>query len=245
MRQLILAVAWIGASVGTIAAEEIRVLSVGSLAAGLATIGEQYKAETGHDVIVEVGTAPVITARLEAGDTFDILITTAAIVEQAAVDGQVNSSTGAVVGRVGIGMAIRNGVTIPSVTTMDEFEQLLLDADTVVFNRGSSGIYVAGLIDRMGIRGQIEAATTVYPNGGGVIEHVLSGSGTDIGLVPVTVIRTAEARGLRLVSLPDDAQNYTSYTGVVMSGAVDEADDFLRYLTTDAARETFAATGVD
>jgi len=245
MRQLTLALALIATSAGTISAEEIRVLSVGSLSAGLASIGEQFKAETGHDVIVEVGTAPVITARLESGDTFDILITTAAIVEQAADDGQVISSTSAVVGRVGVGMAIRNGVTIGNVTTMDEFEQLLMDADTVVFNRGSSGIYVAGLIERMGIRGQIEAATTVYPNGGGVIDHVLNGNGTDVGLVPVTVIRTAEPRGLRLVSLPDDAQNYTSYTGVVMSGAVDEADDFLRYLTTDAAREAFAATGVD
>ena len=245
MRQVTLAMALITASVGTSSAEEIRVLSVGSLAAGLASIGEQYRAEAGHDVVVEVGTAPVITQRLAAGDTFDILITTAAIVEQAADDGQVNLSTAAVVGRVGIGMAIRNGVTFPNVTNMDEFEKLLLDADTVVFNRGSSGIYVAGLIERMGIRGQIEAATTVYPNGGGVIDHVLNGNGTDVGLVPVTVIRTAESRGLRLVSLPDDAQNYTSYTGVVMSGAVDEADDFLRYLTTDAAREAFAATGVD
>jgi molybdate transport system substrate-binding protein len=245
MRRLMFTLALIGTGVGTVAAEEIRILSVGSLAAGLESIGEQYKTETGNDVVVEVGTAPVITERLAAGDTFDILITTAAIVEQAADDGQVDLSTEAMVGRVGIGMAIRNGVTTPNVTNMDEFEQLLLDADTVVYNRGSSGIYVAGLIDRMDISGQIESATTVYPNGGGVIDHVLNGNGTDVGLVPVTVIRTAEPRGLRLESIPDDAQNYTSYTGVVMSGAVDEAVDFLRYLTTESAKEAFRATGVD
>jgi molybdate transport system substrate-binding protein len=47
--------------------------------------------------------------------------------------------------------------------------------------------------------------------------------------------------------LPAEVQNYTSYTAAVMTRAqsAEAARDFIRYLTSAAARQTFAATGVD
>jgi molybdate transport system substrate-binding protein len=245
MRQLALVLTLMAVSTSTVSAEEIRVLSVGSLASGLESIAEQYKAAAGHDVVIEVGTATMISERLESGDTADILITTATVVEEAANRGHADIATAAVVGRVGIGMAIRAGITVPVVDNNDDLSRLLLDADSVTYNRGSSGIYVASLIERLGLSGQLEPSTAIYQNGGQVVDHVLDGNGTDIGLTPVTVIRDNESRGLQLVRLPDQAQNYTSYTGVVMTGAVDEAGNFLQFLTTPGAKEAFEATGVE
>jgi ABC-type molybdate transport system substrate-binding protein len=101
------------------------------------------------------------------------------------------------------------------------------------------------MIEDLGLTTRIADKVTQYPNGGGVIDHVAEGMGTDVGLVPVTVIRNAESRGVRLVALPDAVQNYTSYTAVTASGADEAAADYVEFLATPRAREAFAATGVD
>ena len=49
------------------------------------------------------------------------------------------------------------------------------------------------------------------------------------------------------MQLPAEAQNYTSYTAVLMTRAqsADVAKDFIRYMTTPAGKQIFAATGVE
>jgi molybdate transport system substrate-binding protein len=224
MRQLILAVLLALVAAGTAGAEEIRVLSAGSLQRGLARIAEAYTARTGHDVTIEVGTTPVMRQRLEAGDSFDVVVAAPAVVESAVERGQLD---------------------VPDVRTVDDLKALLLSADTVVYNRGSSGVYSQSLIESLGITDEIADGTTQYANGGQVVSHVLEGDGMDLGFAPLTELRANESNGLRLIALPDAVQNYTSYQAVVTIGAVEAAADFVRYLTTPEAREAFAATGVD
>jgi molybdate transport system substrate-binding protein len=245
MRQLILAVLLALVAAGTAGAEEIRVLSAGSLQRGLARIAEAYTARTGHDVTIEVGTTPVMRQRLEAGDSFDVVVAAPAVVESAVERGQLDGPTAVGAARVGIGIGVREGVRIPDVRTVDDLKALLLSADTVVYNRGSSGVYSQSLIESLGITDEIADGTTQYANGGQVVSHVLEGDGMDLGFAPLTELRANESNGLRLIALPDAVQNYTSYQAVVTIGAVEAAADFVRYLTTPEAREAFAATGVD
>ena len=52
------------------------------------------------------------------------------------------------------------------------------------------------------------------------MEHVIKGSGKEIGFGAMTEIRLYEPKGIRLVGpLPAAIQNYTSYEAVVMNGA--------------------------
>ena len=230
---------------GTAAADEIRVLSAGPLEDGLVTIAAAYKAETGHDVTLETGTTPVVRERLEAGGMFDVVIGTRAVVDAAAQRGQVDVSTAPVVGRVGIGIAVRQGVEVPPVRNADDLKAFLLSADTVAYNQGSSGVYSQSMIEALGITDAISAATTRFANGTQVIAHVREGEGRDLGLAPLTEIQANASEGVQMVPLPDDVQHYTVYHGVVATGAVEPAADFLRYLTTSTAREAFARTGVN
>jgi molybdate transport system substrate-binding protein len=135
-----------------------------------------------------------------------------------------------------------------NVKTVDALKQALLSADTIVYNEGSSGQYLEKLFDQMGIADRLKAKTKRYANGGQVAQHILDGKGNEIGFVPIPNIKTNEARGLQFVGpLPPDVQNFTVYEAVVMAGgkATDAARDFIRYLTLPAARQTFAAAGVD
>jgi molybdate transport system substrate-binding protein len=229
----------------TAEAVEIRILSAGSLEGGLEAIAAAYTAETGNTVAIETGTTPVMRERLAAGETFDIVLGRHDVVDEAAEQGQVDLSMDPVVGRVGVGIAVRQGVELPELRNAEDLKAVLLSADTVAYNRGSSGMYVQSMIETLGIAEAIAGGATRYANGTQVMSHVREGTGVDVGLAPLTEIRANTSEGVRMVPLPDDLQNYTTYYGVLGANAVGPASRFLERLTTAEARAAFAATGVE
>jgi molybdate transport system substrate-binding protein len=127
-------------------------------------------------------------------------------------------------------------------------KQVLESADSIVYNEGSSGLYLDKLFAQMGIAEKLKAKTTRYPNGGQVAQHIVNGKGNEIGFLPVSYIMSNLSTGLQFVGpLPGETQNYTTYEAAAMTGgkATDAARDFIRYLTTPGAKRIFAATGVD
>ena len=44
------------------------------------------------------------------------------------------------VGRIGVGVMVREGAPLPKIATVDELRQSLLEADSVVYNHASTGI---------------------------------------------------------------------------------------------------------
>src|SRR5207244_11448415 len=114
-------------------------------------------------------------------------------------------------GRVGVGVVIRDGAPKPDVSTTEALKRALLDADSVIYNRASSGLYVEGLLQRLGLAEQIKAKTKRY-TGTDMIEPLIKGRGREIGFMPVVQILNWRGRGLQLVGpLPDDIQHYTTY----------------------------------
>ncbi len=228
-------------------AAELKVLGIGALNAGFARISEQYKAEKGHSVTAQMDTATGMSKRLESGQTADVLIAPDTVIDEAARRDQVVISTKTLVARVGIGIAMRRGTAVPNVATVDALKQALLNADSIVYNQGSSGIYIDKLIEQMGIADRIKAKTTRYANAGQVLQHVMNGKANDIGFSPLPEIITGDPTRLQLAGpLPAPVQNNTSYAAVVMTGGnAGLAQDFIRYLTTPAAKKIFSAAGVD
>jgi molybdate transport system substrate-binding protein len=225
--------------------EEIRVLSTGPLEDGLLPIIERYSAETGNTVTLETGTTPVVRERLESGDAFDVVIATQAVIDAAAERGQVDDSTTPVVGRVGVGVAVREGVEASVPGSADELRDLLLSAETVAYNLGSSGVYAQSMIESLGITADIADRTIRFDNGTQVMAYVREGQGRDMGLAPLTEIQANTAAGVRMIPLPEEVQNYTAYHAVVGTGAVDAASGFVEFLLTPESREVFTGTGVE
>ena len=237
----LLAAASLAASAG-----ELRVLSAGAVEEGVLRLADRYRRDAKRAVTTQFGTSPELEARLSAGDTADVLIAPLAAIERAVKAGRVVPGSQTPVARVGIGVAVRTGAAHPDVATVDALRSALLRADSVVYNQASTGQYLEKLFARMGILEGLERKTTRYGNAQRVLEHVIAGSGSEIGFGPITEIKSYEPKGLVLVApLPAEVQNYTTYAAAVMTGAdAEAARAFIRHLTTPAARETFAETGV-
>jgi molybdate transport system substrate-binding protein len=153
-----------------------------------------------------------------------------------------------VIGRVGMGVAVRAGAPVPDISSAEALKKSVLDADSLVFNRASTGLYFENLLKKMGVYDQVEKKTTRYADGAAVMEHVLKGKGSEIGFAPITEILLHRDHGVRLVGpLPAEVQNYTSYTAAVMAGApaAGAAQELVRYLSTPAAKAMFVAAGIE
>src|SRR5262249_11562333 len=123
-------------------AADLKVLSVGSLNPGLANNGEQFKKDSGNQITIQVDTAPGLSRRLTAGETADVLIATADVLDEAAKAGKIVGGTRTLVARVGIGVTVRRAAALPDVKTPAALKQALENADSIVYNEGSSGLYL-------------------------------------------------------------------------------------------------------
>ena len=230
---------------GTAVAAEIKVLSAGAIEPGLRAAAAAFKKQSGHDVNITFNTAPQIRKRVGSGDAFDVVIAPPAALDEFA--GKVAADR-VDVGRVGLGVAVRPGAPVPDISSSEALKRSALQAESIVFNRASTGIYFENLLKKMGIYEQLEARTTRYADGASVMEHVLKGKGREIGFGPITEILLHREKGLKLVGpLPPEVQNYTSYSAVPMTAAAnaEPARAFVRYLGSPEGKALFVAAGVD
>jgi molybdate transport system substrate-binding protein len=247
MKNILAAMLAMGVSTTGLAAE-IKVLSAGAIEPGLHAFAQLVKRETGHDLKIQFSTAPQIAKRLAAGEVYDILISPPAAIEQAVKDGKVVADSRVPVGRVGGGIIVRTAAAAPNVATVDAFKRALLEADSVVYNTASTGLYLDKLFGNMGILEQLKPKSARYADGASVMEHIIKGKGNEIGFGAITEIKMYETKGLKLVGpLPAEVQNYTSYEAALMTGATaaDAARVVLRQLATPAGKAAFVSGGVE
>jgi molybdate transport system substrate-binding protein len=226
----------------------ITVLSAGAIEPGLAGLADTFRRNTGTEVAITFGTAPALRRIVAAGQEGDILIAPPAAIEDFVKTGKVAAEERAVIGRVGVGVAVRSDARVPDIATTEALKRAVLAADSLVYNEASTGIYFARLLERLGIANDVKAKTTRYPDGAAVLDHLLKGKGNEIGVGAITEIIVYTKKGLKLVGpLPSEVQNYTTYTAALMAGAKspDAAKAFIRFLTSPSSKAAFAATGVE
>ena len=229
-------------------AAEISVFTAGAIEPGLLALSDLFQGETGHRLRLTVGVPAELRRRVEAGERPDVLVVPTPILDELVRSGRIVADGRVVVGKVGVGVTVRDGAPVPDVSSVDALRSALRAAESLVYNRASTGVYFERLLERLGLAAELLGKTTRYPDGVSVLEHVLRGHGQEIGIGAITEIRQFEPRGLRLVGpLPPDVQNYTTYAAGVLtaSASADGAATFLRFVSGPAARAAFRVTGVE
>jgi molybdate transport system substrate-binding protein len=229
-------------------ATKIKVLSAGAVQPGMVKVIDSFRHEIGHGVKVTFATAPAILKRIGDATIADVVVAPPAVLDEWVKAGKAASANRVTVGRIGVGVMVRDGAPLPKIGTVDDFKQSLLSADSIVYNQASTGIYLETLFERLGIAEPLKAKTTRYPDAAAVLNHVGKGNDNEIGFGAVTVIIEGASTGLKFVGpLPAAIQNYTAYAATVVTDSVapDPAQEFIRYLTSPAAKKAFAAAGIE
>ena len=235
------------AGIATVSAVELSVMSAGAVEGALVRLVDQFQRSFGHSVHVEYGTGPELAGRLSTGSAADVLIAPAAVMDRAIADTKAVGATRTTIGRVGVGVIVAQDAALPDVSSPEALRRAFLAADTIIYNRGSSGLYMEKLFAQMGVADQVKSRIVQVSDGEDVMQRVIAGKGTEIGLAAISAIKLFEPKRFRYVGpLPDAIQNLTTYDAAVMTGAKDPqaAGAFVQFITTPAARQTFLQAGV-
>lgn len=251
IRFSMLRIAFVGALIATSLAStaiaaDIAVLSAGAIEPGIKAAAAAFEKQTGHSVKITFNTAPELRKRMEGNPAFDIVIAPPAVIADFAASAKLAAAR-ANVGRVGLGVAVRDGAPVPDIGSAEAVKKSVLAAESLVFNRASTGLYLEGLLKKLDVYSQIESKTTRYADGASVLEHVIKGKGNEIGFGAMTEILLYTGKGLKLVGpLPADIQNYTSYTAAPLASSSQQtlAQQFVSFLSGPVGKPLFVAAGI-
>jgi molybdate transport system substrate-binding protein len=251
MRMTALAFAVVLMAVGAprgAACAEIKVLTAGAFKQVLLAMLPEFERQSGHKVIVDNDTVGALTKRVEAGEAFDLAVLTPTAVDSLSKKGKLVPGSGRNLARVGIGVVVKEGAPKPDIGSVDAFKKALLAASSIAYidpaAGGSSGIYVAGLLDRLGIAAEMKGKSRLI-SGGAVAEHVARGE-AELGIHQISEI--LPVKGIALVGpLPAEIQSYTIYAAGVGANArqPDAAKDLLKALTGPSVAEVLRSKGMD
>jgi molybdate transport system substrate-binding protein len=223
---------------------EIDVLSGAAVEPGLVAAVDIFRKRTGRNVRIAFATTPDMRRLVGEGIAPDVMIAPPAALDEFATSGRVDTAARVLLGRVGVGVVIRDSAPKPDVSTTDALKRAVLEADAVIYNRASSGLYVESLLQRLGLAELIQAKTRRYI-GTDMIEPLINGKGREIGFMPVVQILNWRGRGLQLAGpLPADIQHHTSYAAAPAPQS-EGGLAFVRFLGTPDAKDMFARAGVE
>jgi molybdate transport system substrate-binding protein len=230
------------------AGAEIKVLTAGAFKQVLLALLPDFERTSGHKVMVQNDTVGALTKRIAGGEAFDLAVLTPKAVDDLAKEGKFAAGSRANLARVGVGVVVKDGTPKPDIGSVAAFKQALLTAKSVAYidpaAGGSSGIYVAGLLDKLGIAAEVKPKAKLIP-GGAVAEHVAKGE-AELGIHQISEI--LPVKGVTLVGpLPAEIQNYTVYAAGIGAHAKesDAAKALIKALSGPAAAEVLKSKGME
>lgn len=215
-------------------AAELRVYTSGAPAAVQKRLEPKLAEATGRQITFTVGPLAAIEQKLNAGEKADILVFPTPIIERLDKAGLVRAGSRVDLGRVGVGVVVREGAPRPDISTVDAVRKMLLDARSIAHpdpsGGGFAGAQIARMMERLGIAAAVKPKVKMaYAIAGGV-SKVASGD-VEVGLFNISEI--LPVKGVTLVGpLPQELQSYITFSGAIHSGstAPEAASTYLRSL---------------
>jgi molybdate transport system substrate-binding protein len=184
--------------------------------------------------------------KIDAGETFDVAILTVEGVDDLIKAGKIEAGTRTVFARSGIGVGVRMGARKPDIRTPEALKQTLLRAKSITYAEdGASRAYIVKMLDRFGIRAEIERKTTLEQGSTRAATRVADGR-TEIVMTLVSEILPAP--GVQLVGpFPEEVQSYVTFAaGIAVNSKNAEAGRALiRFLKSPEVAPTLKAKGMD
>ena len=223
----------------------VKVYSGNGMSASLAELLPPFERE--HDCKVDVTFAPaqVMLREVKAGRTADLGLIGSGVMDQVVKLGNIVPASVRTLTRNGIGVGVLAGAPKPDLSSVESFKRALLNARCVAYTtEGASGIYFAGLIEKLGIANELKAKAKTR-SGGLIAEFVVSG---DADMAVQQIPEIMAVAGVDYAGpLPAEIQSITVGTVGIFTDAREPqlAQALLDYLLSPTAAHVFKARGLE
>jgi molybdate transport system substrate-binding protein len=150
-----------------------------------------------------------IMQRLKGDEIADLVIISAAGIDELIQLGKIQAQSRKNYLRSGIGIGMQRGATRPDLSNQEAFKKALLQAKSVAYSTGPSGVYLAALFEKMGMTAAL-APKLILVQGEPVGEVVRRGE-AEIGLQQIPEILAVSEIDL-VGPLPPEIQVMTTFT---------------------------------
>jgi len=226
-------------------ADEIKVLASVVMKETYLELVPQFEKANKHKVVTIWSGTSDIMKRMKAGESVDLVIVAAKSLDELTQLGKIVSGSRVDLVKSGVGVAVRAGAPRPDVSSGDALKRALLSARSIGYSTGPSGVYVAGLFERMGIAEQMKPKSKQPPSGGSVGEMIAKGE-VEIGFQQISEL--VHVAGIDFLGpLSPDIQQITVFSGGIHTGAKapDAARALVKFLTSPTAVPVIKKNGLE
>jgi len=177
---------------------------------------------------LQLAPTQTLMGRITDGERGDVAILTDVAVEELVAAGTLDGASRVDLARSHVGVAVRQGAPRPDISTPEAFVAALLGARSVALSRaGASGLYMAGLLNRLGIADVVYRKAVVIP-AGFTGELVASGE-ADLAIQQVSELMVVPGVDL-LGRLPPGLEGVSLFTCALFAGAPQGASHVIQAL---------------
>jgi molybdate transport system substrate-binding protein len=230
-------------------AAEIKVISAGAVRALIAGMIDDYSKETGHKFDFTTGPTGFLRDVIASGQHADLIIASAPLMGELEKTGKLTPGSRIDLGRVGMGVVIREGAPVPDVSTPEALKQLLLKASSIAYTDpklgGTTVLHLMKLAERFGITEAVVKKGVLATGGDDASEKVAHGQAEiAVSLISEIVpIKGAKVAG----PLPSDTQLWTVYASAIPLSSKEPAHAraFIAALTSPAMASRWSSGGFE
>ena len=228
---------------------QLKLLVGGAMSEPVKKVGADFSRKACHELAFTTDTTGALQKRLRSGEKADVIVITAPGMDALEKENLIVPGTRVVLARALIGVSVRAGAASPDLSTLESFKKAILASRSVSFvdpkAGGTSGTYMAGLFQRLGIGDEVQKKTVFRNQGSEVADAVAKGE-AEIGISFISEL--LPNKGVKVAgTLPAAIQNPTDYVAAIPVGAAnaDAARAFLQELRSPAAQKAIKEAGLE
>src|SRR5215467_9978377 len=225
-------------------AAEITVLGGMGVVSGLHDLAPAFEKMTGNKVIVRFEQNNDLNKLIESGVAADIAALQPQQVDEFIKAGKMVAGTKTNFTQAGVGVAVKKGAPKPDISTVATFKAAMLNAKSIGYSRGGSGIISAKVMEKLGIAEQLKTRTK-FIDGIPVAEIVAKGE-VEIGLQQINVILPVKGADY-IGPLPKELQETVKFAAAALpqSKQPEVAKAFLKFIASPEAAGLLRKSGME
>lgn len=182
--------------------------------------------------------------RLESGEVVDLILLSGETIDALSGKGIVAPGTRTDIVKSRVGLAVRAGTAKPDIGTAEAFKRSMLQAKSIAYSFGPSGIYIAQLFERLGIATPLGSRARQVK--GVPIGELVANGEAEFGFQQVSELLPVP--GIEIIAqLPAGIEKVEVFATGLHSKALqpDAAREFVQHLVSAQAAPILRGTGLE
>ena len=200
---------------------KIKVMCAGAVQGPVTELAPAFTEAAGHEVELDYNTVGALKDRFTKGEKADVIVLSFPVIEALEKEGRFAAGSRTDLGRASCGVAVRDGMMMPNISTVEAFKRMLKFAGSIAANDpahgGSSGIYLVDLLKRLGLYDEVAPKLVLCKTGRECALALIRG---DAEIAITFTSEFAPVPGTRVVGvLPKAIEYVNGYAGAIPKDA--------------------------